>query len=720
MKSGYKPRLGHRPGSRLRMVAIGAASLGSTAMVQAQAGPAAAVRELEPMVISVQRGPQPSFTAPAAISSVSRDDIERAGPLVNLSESLNRMPGIIALNRQNYAQDLQLSIRGFGSRSTFGIRGVRLIVDGIPATMPDGQGQASNVALGSAGRIEVLRGPLAQLYGNAAGGVVQVFTAPDAQQPTATFTGSAGRFGQQRIGAKFSTTEPGYGLTVDASHFQTDGFREHSAARRGQLNARWQKDFGSATNASVVLNVLDQPLSLDPLGLTAAQFAANPRSAPPPAYAQDTRKTVRQQQIGSVVEHRFSPATALTGRLYVGSRDLDNKLGIPLAAQTPPTAAGGIVQFERAFGGGGLQLAHRVALAAGRELKLTGGVEIDTMREDRRGTINNAGVQGALKRDERNTVRNTDAYAQAAYDLSRDWTATAGLRASRVRFRSADRFIAAGNPDDSGSLGYRAVNPVAGLSWRAAPTLNFYANAGRGFETPTFTELAYRPGGATGLNTALQASRSRHAEIGLKWQPQRNQRVELALFGIESDAEIVVDSNSGGRSTFKNAGRTRRSGIELGYTGALAEDWRATLALNVLRARFADAFVSGTGAAAAPVAAGNRLPGTPDRSLFAELRWAPKAAWGGFNAGVELVHTGRLYANDVNDESAASSTVFNLRAGLAQQAGGWRFNEWLRLDNIADRSYAGSVIVNEANRRYFEAALARSWTLGATASYAFR
>ena len=706
-----------RPASRATRVApvLGLVALTCGAAL-AQSPPA----QLEPMVISAQRQPQTSFTAPAAISVLTRDDIERAGPQVNLSEVLSRVPGITALNRQNYAQDLQLSIRGFGSRSTFGIRGIRLIVDGIPATMPDGQGQASTVALGSAGRIEVLRGPLAQLYGNAAGGVVQVFTEPDAEVPTLTVSSTAGRFGLGRVGAKYSTTEPGYGLTIDASHFQTDGWRDHSAARRRQLNARWQKDFGRDTNASIVVNVLDQPLSQDPLGLTRAQLDADPRQTAAPAFAQDTRKTVRQQQIGTVIEHRFGPATTLTGRLYAGTRDLDNALGLPLSAQTPPAASGGIVQFERGYGGAAVQLAHRYALAPGRELKLTGGIELDRMNEDRRGYINNGGVQGALKRDERNRVRNDDVYAQAAYDVSVDWTATAGLRSSRVHFSTDDHFIAPGNPDDSGSLDYRAVNPVFGLSWRVAPTLNAYANAGRGFETPTFTELAYRPNGATGLNTDLRASRSRHAEIGLKWQPQRGQRIDLALFGIETRDEIVVDTNSGGRSTFKNAGRTRRSGFELGYTGQLAETLRATLALNLLRARFADAFTNGTGAAATTVASGNRLPGTPERSAFAELVWTPKAAPGGFNAGAELLHIGRLYVNDVNDDAAGASTTLNLRAGFSQQEGGWRFAQWLRLDNAGDRRYAGSVIVNEANRRFFETALPRSWLLAATARYEFR
>ncbi|HEV7914952.1 MAG TPA: TonB-dependent receptor, partial [Albitalea sp.] len=616
---------------------------GLALMALAAAGPASAQTApetvlLDPVTVSAQRSRQTAFDAPAAITAVGRDTIETAGPQVNLSEALVRVPGISVLNRQNYAQDLQLSIRGFGARSTFGIRGVRLIVDGIPATMPDGQGQASTIALASAGRIEVLRGPLAQLYGNAAGGVVQVFTEDDAARPTATVSAAFGSYGQRKLGVKFSNSWGGQGLTVDASEFRTDGYREHSDARRGQLNGRWQADVGRATHVAVVLNAMDQPTSHDPLGLTRTQWDADPRMAPALAILQDARKTVRQQQIGGVVEHRLGEATTLSGRLYVGGRDLDNALSTPLAAQGAPTASGGIVRFARGYGGAAAQLAHRIALDEQRSLQLTGGIEFDRMREDRQGYINDAGVQGALKRDELNTVENRDAFVQAAWDVAPQWTVTGGVRASRVSFRSADRFIAAGNPDDSGGVDYSAANPVIGVAWRATPSLNLYANAGRGFETPTLTELAYR-NGASGLNTDLRASRSRHAEIGAKWKVDAAQRIDVALFDIATRDEIVVDTNNGGRSTFKNAGRSSRRGIEAAYASRIGESLAANASVTLLRARFVDAFVSGSGATAVDVPAGNRLPGTPERRLFAELAWTPKAV-AGAHAAIELVHTG--------------------------------------------------------------------------------
>ena len=652
------------------------------------------------MVVSATRAETRAFDAPAAISGVDAQTIRTAGPMVNLSEALVRVPGLTVLNRQNYAQDLQLSIRGFGSRSTFGIRGVRLIVDGIPATMPDGQAQASNVSLASAERIEVLRGPLALLYGNAAGGVVQVFTQAGASEPTLALSGSDAPYGAHRVGAGFAATSGEHRYAIDASRFETDGYRDHSSARRDQLNAKWSWQLAPATRLDTVVNVLDQPNALDPLGLTRAQWDANPRQAPAIAFTQDAMKSVRQKQAGWVLDHALGADTTLTARAYVGQRDLDNKLSTPLAAQLPPSSSGGIVVFGREYAGAALQLSRRFLLGDGVSARVVAGIEHDRMDDDRQGYLNNAGVRGALRRDEDDRVASTDALLQASVDLGERWSAIAGVRSSRVRFETRDRYIAPGNPDDSGTLEYRATNPVAGLTWHAARQLNFYANAGRGFETPTFTELAYR-NNASGLNTDLKAARGNHAEVGAKWRSDSGHGVEAALFDIRTRDEIVVDTNVGGRSTFRNAGRTSRHGAEIAYTGQWTAQLRAAVSLTALSARFDN---------------GNRLPGTPDRSAFAELVYIPVA---GMQAAVEMVHIGRLYVNDANEDSAPATTLVNLRVGLKRRFGALEIEPLVRLENATNRKYAGSVIVNEANRRFFEPAMPRTWLASLTARYRF-
>ncbi len=655
---------------------------------------------LDTVVVSATRGETRAFDAPAAISGVDADTIRSAGPLVNLSEALVRVPGLTVLNRQNYAQDLQISIRGFGSRSTFGIRGVRVIVDGIPATMPDGQAQASNVSLASAERIEVLRGPLALLYGNAAGGVVQVFTRAGAPEPTVALSGSAAPYDAHRAGASFSATSGAHRLTIDASRFETDGYRDHSSARRDLLNAKWSWQLAPATRLDTVVNILDQPGALDPLGLTRAQWEANPRQAPAVAFTQDASKTVRQKQAGWVLEHALAADTTLIARAYVGNRDLDNKLSTPLAAQLPPSSSGGIVVFDREYAGAALQLARRFVLGDTASARVVAGIEHDRMLDDRQGYLNDSGVRGARRRDEDDRVANMDALLQGSVDFGERWSAVAGVRASRVRFETRDRYIAPGNPDDSGTLEYRGTNPVGGVTWHAARDLNVYANAGRGFETPTFTELAYR-NNASGLNTGLKASRSTHGEVGAKWRSDGGHGIEAALFDIKTRDEIVVDTNVGGRSTFRNAGNTSRHGAEIAYSGQWTQRLHATLSLTALSARFDS---------------GNRLPGTPERSAFAEVVYTPVA---GMHAAVELVHIGRLFVNDANEDSAPAATLVNLRAGMRRRFGALEIEPLLRLENATNRKYAGSVIVNEANRRFFEPAMPRTWLASLTARYRF-
>lgn len=674
---------------------------------------AAQAQTLTEVVVSASRSEQQSFDAPASIQAVGRDTIASSGPQVNLSESMNRVPGISALNRQNYAQDLQLSIRGSGARSPFGIRGSRLIVDGIPATMPDGQGQASTVSLSSAERIEVLRGPLAQLYGNSAGGVVQVFTADGPATPEVGGSVVVGSDGLRKIGLNAAGQTGKLNYLLDYTRFQTDGYRDHSAAERRQLNAKLRWDATDQTRFTVVMNLFDQPASGDPLGLTRAQFEANPRQAVVNATDYNTGKEVAQNQIGVVAVHKPDATRSVTASAYRGTRDLSNRLSIPLSAQNLATAAGGIVKLDRTYSGVGLKYNQKFALEHG-QVEATTGLEYEQMEEDRLGYINNLGKQGALKRDETGSVSSTGVFAQANWMPNEHWSVVAGVRSSRVKFGVDDRFIAKGNPDDSGGVKFSAVNPVLGVTSHLSESTNLYANVGKGFETPTLTEIAYRTG-ASGPNLGLRAASSRHTEVGLKTQLAQGHRLDVAAFQIASDDEIVVASSSGGRTVYTNAGRTRRSGVELAYSGQLNREWSAHVALSTLNARFVDAM---TAAGGGTVAAGNRIPGTVSRTAFAELAWKP-AALPGFSTAVEVLHQAGMMVDDVNSDRTGGYTVFNLRAGLEQRVGGWRLRQFVRLDNVGDKRYVGSVIVNDGNKRFFEPAPGRQWMLGVSASHAF-
>ena len=664
------------------------------------------VAVIDPITVTATRRAERAFDVPASVDTIDGATLRNGQPQINLSETLPRIPGVFAANRQNYAQDLQISSRGFGARAAFGVRGVRLYQDGIPVTMPDGQGQTGSFSLLSAERVEILRGPFSAQYGNASGGVISVFTEEPRDAPLLTVTGGGGSYGTGTIGFKASAAGPHVGAVAAASEFVTEGFRDHSWARRDLTNAKLVFDPMPATRVTLIGNTQYQPETEDPLGLTRAQWAANPRGVDPAAIQFDTRKTINQMQGGAALDHRFSDRWQLHVDAYGGQRTVRQYLSFSGAALT---SSGGVTDLDRDFGGIGARIAwHGDALS--RPLVVTFGADVDRQHERRKGFVNNDGSLGDLRRDEDDTVRGTDVYAQAEWQLSSQWFAMAGLRTSTVRYASDDHYITAQNPDDSGSRRFSDTSPMLGVVFHATDDLNVYASYGEGFETPTFAELAYRSGG-TGLNFALQPATSRAAEIGVKYRVGDRHRLNAAIFHIDTSNEIVVDAATGGRTTFKNAGATRRNGVEAAWDGRYRHGLQSHAALTWLRAEFADDFT--TGAPAVVVPAGSRLPAVPSKQAYAELAYVP-GGWAGLNAALEALYVDRLYVNDRNTDAAPSYAVANARIGFTQSSGRATWRQFARVNNLFDRNYAGSVIVGDTNGRFFEPAPGRNWFVGAS------
>jgi iron complex outermembrane receptor protein len=674
---------------------------------------------LAPIVVTATRTPQSSFDVPAAIDRVPRAAIRNDEPMVNLSESLSGVPGIVAQNRQNYAQDLQISSRGFGARSSFGVRGLRLYVDGIPATMPDGQGQVSHIDLGSADHIEVLRGPFSTLYGNSSGGVIAVFTENGKPGAALQTDLEAGSYGTERLGLKASGQESALNYVVSGSRFLTDGYREHSAANRNTGNAKLKFSIDEFSSLTLIGNAVQMHDVQDPLGLSRAQFDADPRGADPSAVLFNTRKSVDQQQGGLAYERALGGGDNVQAMLYAGHRATVQYQSIPVAVQAAPTHPGGVIDLAREYSGMDLRWTHRTQLA-GMPLHWTAGVAFDQLDEDRRGFENfigsTLGVEGNLRRNESNRVFNFDQYLQAQWEPADRWLLLAGVRNSTVHVGSVDHYIVAGNGDDSGGVRYHATTPVLGATYRYSERLNLYASYGKGFETPTLNELAYRSTGAvSGLNFALQPAQSNHVEIGAKALVGRHGLATLALFHVDTDKELTVLANTGGRAVYQNAGKTRRDGIELSYRNRWGNGVGFQTAYTWLRAQYSQAFCSGACAPSTLVAAGSRIPGVPRQSWFGELSWRHPPS--GFHTGLEARYVGRVYVDDANSDAAPSYTVVDVHAGWEQKLGPWELNEFARIDNLANRQYAGSVIVNESNRRFFEPAPGRNYLAGISLAY---
>jgi iron complex outermembrane receptor protein len=704
----------------VRLNAIAALfALGGAASASAADSDAPALPLADVVVVSATRVGHASFDMPAAIDIVDAARIRDGQARVNASEALAAVPGLVAQNRQNYAQDLQISSRGFGARSAFGVRGVRLIADGIPASMPDGQGQAATFNLDMADRIEVLRGPFSAIYGNHSGGVIQMFTRDGEGAPTVELNVLGGSYGTHKVDLNVQGASGGIGYVLDASRFDTDGYRAHSAATRDQAYAKLTVAPMENARLTIVANGLRQDDTQDALGVTWATYQRDPRAgeidatdtATPKRTLADrynTRKSIDHKQIGANWEQRFGE-DRLRVTAYGGNREVIQYQAFSKAFQAPASHSGGVVDFARDFQGADLNWMH-VADLAGGKLSTTVGVEYGSSSDARTGYENfignQFGVKGALRRDEEDDVSSLDPYLQTEWQ-SGDWMISAGLRHSRVKISVDDHYLANGN--DSGSLNYSNTTPVLGMLYKLSPSLHLYASTARGFETPTLNELFYSGSGG-GFNFRLQPAHSNHLEAGVKARLDDSTRINAALFQVRTTDELVVDSSSGGRTSYRNGGKTLRRGLEVSLDSTWRHGLSTRLALTSLRAIYDQAFGN--------VLEGSRLPGVPNANLYGELAWA--ANDGGLGAALETVASGKIYAEDTNTEQAAPGYgVLNARVTASQQWNGWRFKQFARLNNLLDRNYIGSVIVGDTNKRYYEAAPTRNWLLGASALYQF-
>jgi iron complex outermembrane receptor protein len=724
------------------------------ALALALIGQCASAEELKiapTVVITGTRVEQNSFDLPMAIDLIDKATIQEQRGTVNLSEVINRVPGVASAGKENYTQEQSLTIRGFGARSAFGVRGVKLIADGIPASTPDGQGGTGLFDLASASRIEVLRGPFSALYGNHSGGVVQIFTEDGPDRFTITPSFQFGSYGTQRSGVKFGDTVGNFNYTASVSDFRTDGYRDYSRSDKQQANfkARWM--LGDKSSLTFVGNYMHQQ-GQDPLGLTFAQLNSDRRQqgtsnrtqngTPGTAEFFGTRRTLENSQGGVVFDTALSERDSLRAMFYLGNRNNEQYLALNAGAQDNVTASGGVSVFDRDYWGTSLRWTRKL-----ETVTFSVGAEYERADEARKGYRNGTttsgpnalnavfAFRGALKRDERNVAEQTGTFVQGEWAVTKDVSLSGGLRYTKMDFKSKDNFICNGgcsgttnaagvNPDDSGSASFSDWTSALGAIWKVTETSNFYANAGRSFEAPTLIELAYRADGGAGLNFDLKPSVSDHYEIGFKTFLNNSTRLDVAAFYIDSSDEVVIRSNENGRAVYQNAGDTSRRGLELAIDSRLTRDIGAYASLTLIKAEFEDTFATclTTPCAvnqATTVDSGNKIAGVANKSFYGEVTYKHDP-WG-FSGGVEYRASGRMFGDDTNQVRVGGYGVASIRGGFTQTVGGWKLNEFARIDNLFDKEYVGSVYINAGNAltgRYYAPASERTWLIGVSASYA--
>jgi iron complex outermembrane recepter protein len=686
------------------------------------------IKTLSPTVVTATRYETNSFDLPLSIDAVSGSEIRDARTGANLSEIAPRIPGVVINYRSTAAQELSISTRGFGARSQFGVKGIRIYADGIPLNSADGQGQAGSINLDTLGQIEFLRGPFSALYGNSSGGVVQAFTRDGAKDPTITVGASSGTWNTNKQSITYEGQAGPINYILNAQQYVSDGYRDFSQYRRDNFNGKISYQFSPDTKFTFVGNYMDQPYTNDPLALTPAQYALNAKQAGTgtkdgvtyPASSINTRLYRVNSYGGIIIDHNLSDKDSLRFMAYNGSRANLQYLATNAASEVIRDTEGFDFRWTRKDS------------FLNRPLNFTAGLAYDSMEDIRSRytyTFPNVGVYSALgatpgkDRREEQKAFNVDQYVQASYEPTDRLLVIAGLRHSRVNIKNNDLWIADGR-DSTGQVTFTNTSPVAGATFKVTPTLNIYANYGRGFETPTFAEMTYSTTSGSGPNLSMVPSKAKNYEIGLKAFLTSNTRINAALFKVDTKNEIVVvDSGTSaadtlGQNVYNSIANTERKGIEFSLDSRLPYNFNFYQTYTYTDSEFKNSFRNFVGTSGATVAAGNRLAGVYKNTAYTELSWKYPAI--NFSSAIENIYYSDVHGYDSNAgaNKADAFSIVNLRASLKQSYNNWNFSEFVRADNIFDEKYVGNVRVNNATT--FEPGAPRNYTVGVTSSYTFK
>jgi iron complex outermembrane receptor protein len=703
-----KPSSGRRaPASALLALIACTSALGAQQRVNPDTTRVVRLPEVD---VSVTRTPRHIERVPAAISVVSREQIQNAQPGLTLDEDLVSVPGVFISNRYDFSQGMRLSIRGFGARAAFGVRGVRIIADGIPLTMPDGQAALNNIDLSSAERIEVIRGPSSALYGNASGGVVSIET----EEPGADFSfdtrvvgGDYGRgndnlLNLRKLQLKASDRRGRFSYLASGSRMQITGFRDYSRARQTMLNGKASYALSPSSYLTLVLNAADVPLSQSPGAVTIDTATRRPAAAFPRNIQLLAGKAVTQVQSGVRFVHD-THTHRLDASVYGLGRALDN----------PTTFA--FIHVGRSSGGARATYAVQ-GRVLGLPLTLTTGADAELMRDNRTERNNKAGLPGdTLRKDQLDQVGAVGPFVQGVLSLLPSLELTLGVRYDAVAFKTVDHQLADG--DNSGQRTLRRFSPLAGLMLAATPKLSVYTNVGTSFQTPTTTELINAPPAPGvpcckgGFNTALDPQHAISYEAGIKGHPFNGVRYEVAAFVAHVEGELVSYRLPPleDRDFFRNAGKSRHRGVELGVAIDPAYGPHASASYTYSDFQFIDDGLTG-------VTNGKHIPGVAPHHLFGSVGYRGRRIP---TIDIDIEHVSRFFASDGNEAFSANPayTTADVRMSWSQRVGQWALSPFIAVNNVTDKRYNGSVVLNATARRYFEPAPGRNLYFGIGVPY---
>ena len=638
-------------------------------------------QQLDTVLLQVNRIPNSLRKSTSAISvySGTQEDVTRQQ--TSLQEFVQQAPGVFTQNATNFAQDLRISIRGFGARSSFGIRGIKLIVDGIPETTPDGQGQLDNLNLGIIERLEIIKGSSSSLYGNASGGVISLTTKTfdTLRGNFSTWKAGAGSFGFQNYQATAGIGDADANYLFHANYGRSNGYRDQSGFEQVNTNFKGAFRLRENIHLTTILNYSDSPLAEDPGGLTLEEVEQDRTQARQRNVDFATEEAVQQFKVGTSLEWQLSKKTIVDGYAFYSNRQFNGRL---------PFEFGGVIDLSRNYMGQGTSISY-----AAKNNTLKVGYDLGYQSDNRQRFRNLEGEIGEQTLDQKERFTNVGVYLLDHIDLDK-WYLTGGIRYDYNKLSARDGFLS--NGDDSGDIVLSSFNPSLGVNYELSRSHSIFTNLSTSFETPTLSELSANPSGMQGFNEELEAQKSVNLEFGIRGVIDSLQ-YNVVGFLINTNDDLVPFELAAfpDREFFRNAGKTERIGVEVEGSYAFAKAWKATFSYAFSEFTYSDYQISGDNFE------GNFLPGIPKHNTSIGVQHAAKS---GFHASVIANLVGAQFANDSNDVQVSGYELINVRVGYVFDYRNAQIRPYLGANNLLNQEYTDNVRINAFGGRYFEPA----------------
>lgn len=617
---------------------------------------------------------------PYASSVVEIKLADQFKPQLSLQEFINQIPGLYSQNATNNAQDLRISIRGFGARSAFGIRGIKLIVDGIPETTPDGQGQLDNLNLGLINQIEVIKGASASLYGNASGGVIAIHTKKNFQHPFIDLRSSLGNYDMQKqsITTGFGTDSTKFFL--HGAYNSSDSYRKHSRFKQYSFNANISHQINSRYKIDLSLNYLNSPIAQDPGSLTIEEIKVNRRQARNKNLLYKTEESIKQIKTKLALKGKLSKQLHLNAYAFFSYRDFSGKL---------PFTHGGFISMFRNYSGHGTSLSYKTSIN-----KLKFGYDLAIQSDNRKRFENLEGSKGDITLNQQEEFRNIGIYLLDHFSLNK-WNITGGLRFDWNKLKVRDRLLYDGNQSDN--LNFRKINPSIRFGYSLVTNHNIFTGFSTSFETPSLSELSANPNGEQGFNTKLKAQTAQSYETGIKGKIKNDLRYQLVFFITKTNNDLVPYELEAfpGRSFFRNAGKTNRKGLEFEMTYLLHDNWKLQASYTLSKLKYKTYKVDDNDFSK------NYLPGIPKKLVTSSLQFQSNK---GFHANLQINYVGSLFTNDSNTVKTSSYILANLSFGYSRQLKHLIIQPFGGIRNILNKKYNDNIRINAFGQRYYEPA----------------